>query len=237
MFCNHVTNFLFTYLLTVENLRDEAMLNKQEHARTWTEAVDRECDNSCGDIKCGTKLCNYLFGRATHPDTTERELDEMRHTLVSAFYRTQRRRKDLSPHMHRDSKLFDYTRVPRKLLPTVVQANSFKGEDVFPFLSFESLERIKAARDVFNQRHNSMGKADQLRTIMNKYITTGEGTIEQAIVWAAANARADCPGADVLFTTSLPRGYQKAVQTTAVVAVKPQGKGKIIAKKAVVVAV
>jgi hypothetical protein len=127
-----------------------------------------------------------------------------------------------SPHMKAGSKLFDYTRIPRNVLPAVAHTNVFHSEGQYPFLSYESMALIRAARDVFQDRKNRKKKFAELQGLMASYIATGNGTVEQAFVWSSANARKGGPGADVLYTKLLlkgRKGSRKSAAKAAAVAV------------------
>jgi hypothetical protein len=178
------------------NRRNENILNTPENAKRFTDAVNEECD--CSGKPCGTQLFECFHLKATG-GMTGHQLDVWRHDLEKVVYLKVRRKGEKSKHMHKGSAMF-YTRIPRNLLPTAAQTDDFKGDHVYPFLSLESKASVRAAREVYNQRTNTTDKWRNLKAIMNEYITTGEGTVEQALVWAAANVRRDSPGADVLYT-------------------------------------
>eukprot|EP00953_Heterococcus_sp_UTEX-ZZ885_P007503 4540-Heterococcus_DN1.PRE.1 len=183
-------------------------LRRNEHkidalAPFWANDVDEECKCHPKSGKpCGTMFLEiFELTLADVPScSTQHELDVHKHKLTQELWERIRNNYG-SPHNEAGSALFDYTRLPRSVLPAVAHTNIFYSENEDPFLSYDSMALIRAAREVYTGRFKSKKKWIRLQSLMISYITTGIGTVEQALVWSSANARKQGPGADVLYTT------------------------------------
>jgi hypothetical protein len=174
-------------LLTTGLRRNEHEIDAR--APFWAVAVNKRC-------KCHPKSgkpCATLFleiFQLTLADVpscrTQHELDVHKRELTQELWE-RIRSYEYSPHNQPGCALFDYTRVRRSVLPAAAHTNLFYSQNVYPFLSYDSMALIRAAREGYTDRTKSKKKFGELQLRMREYIETDNGTVEQALVWSSAN--------------------------------------------------
>jgi hypothetical protein len=168
----------------VSTERTEPATQKAQHDsdERWFTQLNTEC--KCrGSTRCGDQLRELLAAvRAKGELELNAECKELSRTLRSVHSRWSGKR---SKHNKRTAAACDHAHMPRELLPRVGYYCKMQP-DVFPYVPQSVTDAVRAMRFIRSsgrQSSSSEGSDWQLlRARLQRYATTGTGTLAEAIL-------------------------------------------------------